>query len=61
MEEKYYSTGEAARILGLSKQTMIRYEEKGLFPKARRNALNRWREYTGKDISKLREIMGRGR
>ena len=60
-EERYYSAGEAARILGISRQTLIRYEEKGLFPRAKRNVLNRWREYTEKDISRLHEIMGRGK
>lgn len=57
---KYYSVNEVARILGISKQTIIRYEVKGVFPRARRNKLNDWREYTEKDISALKKIMGRG-
>ena len=59
--EKYYSVTETAQLLGISKQTLIRYENKNLFPAARRNALNGWREYTGEDIKKLRAIMGRTR
>lgn len=59
-ENKYYTAAEVARFLGISKQTLIRYEEKGIFPKPRRNAVNRWREYTGSDIEKLRKIIGRG-
>jgi DNA-binding transcriptional MerR regulator len=59
--EKYYSAEEAAKILGISKQTLIRYEQKGIFPKARRNALNGWREYTKGEIEKLKNIMGRNR
>ncbi len=58
--QKYYSANEVAKILSISKQTLIRYETKGVFPKARRNKLNRWREYTEKDIAALKKIMGRG-
>jgi DNA-binding transcriptional MerR regulator len=58
--EKYYSVNEVGRILSISKQTLIRYEAKGIFPKARRNKLNGWREYTEKDIAALKKIMGRG-
>lgn len=61
MKEKYYSVTETAQVLGISKQTLIRYENKKLFPAARRNALNGWREYTEDDIKKLRAIMGRAR
>ena len=58
--QKYYSANEVAEILGVSKQTLIRYETKGVFPRARRNKLNSWREYTEKDIAALKKIMGRG-
>ena len=58
--QKYYSINETAGALGISKQTMVRYESKGIFPKARRNKLNSWREYTEKDIMALKKIMGRG-
>ena len=61
MKEKYYSAETAAQLLGISKQTLIRYENKRLFPAARRNTLNGWREYTEDDIKKLRTIMGRTR
>ncbi|MFH0731412.1 MAG: MerR family transcriptional regulator [Candidatus Omnitrophota bacterium] len=58
--EKYYSVNEVAEILDISKQTLIRYEIKGIFPKAVRNKLNGWREYTERDIAALKKIMGRG-
>ena len=58
--EKYYSANEVASILSISKQTLIRYETKNIFPKARRSKLNSWREYTEKDIAALKKIMGRG-
>ncbi len=61
MKEKYYSVTQTAQLLGISKQTLVRYENKKLFPAARRNALNSWREYTEEDIKRLRAIMGRTR
>ena len=57
--EKYYSGTEVAKMLGISKQTLIRYENKKIFPRARRNAVNKWREYTLQDIKKLKKILGR--
>lgn len=58
-KKRYYSVREAAEILGVSKQTLLRYEKKGLFPQARRNPINKWREYTYSDIQKLIKILGR--
>lgn len=58
---RYYSATEAAQFLGISKQTLIRYENKKVFPGPKRNALNGWREYTEDEIKKLRDIMGRTR
>ena len=57
--EKYYTAEEVARLLSISKQTLVRYESKGIFPKARRNKVNEWREYTINDINHLRKILGR--
>lgn len=57
--EKYYSANEVARFLSISKQTLVRYETRRIFPKARRNKVNGWREYTISEISHLRKIMGR--
>ena len=57
--EKYYTATEAAKILGISKQTLIRYENKKIFPRARRSAVNGWREYALRDIKVLKKIMGR--
>ena len=58
-KERYYSTTEAAQFLGISKQTLIRYENKKIFPMPKRNAVNGWREYTEDEIRRLRAIMGR--
>jgi DNA-binding transcriptional MerR regulator len=58
-KRRYYTATEVADSLGISKQTLIRYEHKGIFPRPRRNALNHWREYTLEDIKKLKKLMGR--
>jgi len=60
-KEKYYSTTETAQFLGISKQTLIRYEKRDVFPRPRRNAVNGWREYTEDEIKRLKLIMGRAR
>lgn len=60
-KEKYYTATETAEILGISKQTLVRYENRKLFPAPRRNALNGWREYREDDIKRLKVIMGRER
>ena len=58
---KSYSPEQVASLLGLSKQTLIRYEKKGVFPKSHRNPVNRWREYTVEDIGKLKVILKSGK
>lgn len=55
---RFYIAQEAAQILGISKQTLCRYEKKGIFPKAARHPINHWRQYTQEDIAKLKAIMG---
>ena len=60
-KEKYYSAEKAAQFLGISKQTLIRYENKRVFPRPKRNAVNGWREYTEDEIVKLKSILGRTR
>jgi DNA-binding transcriptional MerR regulator len=59
MGKTYYTIEQAARELGISKQTIVRYEKRGLLPKARRNPINKWREYTLRDIKTLKKILGR--
>ena len=59
MQKRYHSTQEVARILGISKQTLLRYEKKKIFPKTRRNPINKRREYSLEEITKLKKIMGR--
>ncbi|MDD5553542.1 MAG: MerR family transcriptional regulator [Candidatus Omnitrophica bacterium] len=59
MQKPFHSTQEVARILGISKQTLLRYEKKKIFPKPRRNPINKRREYSLDDIMKLKKITGR--
>jgi prepilin-type N-terminal cleavage/methylation domain-containing protein len=54
-----YRINEVAKKLGISKQTLIRYEKKGIFPNSSRNRINHWREYTDEDIQKMARIIGR--
>ena len=54
-----YRVNEVAQKLGISKQTLIRYEKKGIFPHSNRNRINHWREYTEEDIQKMAHIIGR--
>jgi DNA-binding transcriptional MerR regulator len=59
MGKTYYTIEQVARELSISKQTIVRYEKRGLLPKARRNPINKWREYTLQDIKALKKILGR--
>lgn len=56
-KNKFLTIIEVAQELGISKQTLLRYEKKGIFPKARRHPVNKWRIYTLKDVEYLRRIL----
>jgi DNA-binding transcriptional MerR regulator len=56
---EYFSANEVAQALGISKQTLLRYEKKKIFPRAKRNLINKRREYTSSDIESLKRIIGR--
>jgi DNA-binding transcriptional MerR regulator len=57
IKNKLFTAQEIAGKLGISKQTLFRYEKKGVFPKARRNLINRWRQYSEEDLGRLSEII----
>jgi len=59
MEKRYLSVQEVAGRLAISKQTLLRYEKKGVFPSPKRNRVNGWREYTDSDLDKMKRILGR--
>jgi Tfp pilus assembly protein FimT len=57
---KIFRARQAAVKLGISKQSLIRYEKIGLVPKQRRNCINSWREYTQEDIENIKRILKKG-
>jgi len=57
--KEYHSPQDVARALGISKQTLMRYEKGKIFPKPRRNPVNNRREYTAEDIEKLKKVLKR--
>ncbi|OGX24139.1 MAG: hypothetical protein A3J51_06570 [Omnitrophica WOR_2 bacterium RIFCSPHIGHO2_02_FULL_45_21] len=56
LKNEFFTTWQVAKELGISKQTLFRYERQKVFPNPRRNLINRWRQYTQEDIQKLKEI-----
>lgn len=60
MSKSLYTPQEVARMLGVSKQTMFRYEKRKIFPAPHRNPINKRREYSQGDVERLRRILGRG-
>jgi DNA-binding transcriptional MerR regulator len=58
MQKAFFTTQEAASMLGISKQTLLRYEKKKIFPRTRRNPINKRREYSMNEIVKLKTILG---
>ena len=59
VKTKIYTAQEVADILGIHKRTLINYENKGVFPAAKRNPVNKWRQFSEKDVKKLRDILQR--
>jgi len=59
MKKHYLNPQDVAARLGISKQTLVRYEKKGVFPKPKRNPVNGWREYTESDLSRMSSVLGR--
>lgn len=57
--KRIYSTDEVASLVGISKQTLLRYEKKGIIPRPRRNPVNKWREFSEDDINRLKRTLGR--
>lgn len=59
--KKRYNIQEIADILGIYKGTIKNYEEKGIFPKAHRNPINKYREYSSQDLDILKRILLKGK
>lgn len=57
-ESKFWFTPQqVAEKLGISKQTLYKYEKKKVFPEPGRNLINHWRQYSQEDIKKLKELI----
>ena len=59
--KKRYNIQEVADILGIYKGTIKNYEAKGIFPKAHRNPINKYREYSSQDLDILKRILLKGK
>jgi MSHA pilin protein MshC len=57
---KIYKISQVAQKLGISKQTLVRYEKKGILPKSPRNHINSWRQYSEEDLRKMKLILRKG-
>lgn len=57
---KIYKIAQVAQKLGISKQTLVRYEKKGILPKSPRNHINSWREFTEEDVRRMKLILRKG-
>jgi len=59
-KQNYFNAQEIAEKLGISKQTLIRYEKRGVFPESRRKSGQTSGASIPKtDLGRLREILGR--
>lgn len=52
-----YRIQQVANILGVYKGTVINYEKRRIFPKARRHPINNYRIYTKEDVDKMTKIL----
>ena len=59
VNRKVMTVDQVASALGISKQTLLRYEKRGIVPKPFRNPINKWREYSQDDLKKCKRILGR--
>ena len=57
---KLYKTGELAEAVGLSPETVIKYESQGLIPPAYRDN-NNYRRYTERHRAELIRLLTEGR
>ena len=55
-KDELYKPTQAAKLLDISKSTLLRWEKEGLIKPAKRNYRN-YRVYTIKDIKEIREEM----
>lgn len=56
MKKKEYKLSQAAKKLGVHRDTVLYWEENNLIPKPRRNKGNNYRTYTMDEIRRIAEI-----
>ncbi len=61
ISNRKYNIQEVANMLGIYRGTIKNYESKGIFPKPRRNPINKYREYTPQEIDILKRILLKGK
>ena len=54
-----FSIGQAAKELGVSKETLRRWEAAGKVPKAKRDPMSNYRYWTQQDVERLKKMTGR--
>jgi len=52
----FYATRDVAHALGITEKTYVANEKKGIFPKAKRDPVSRYRVFTQDDIEELQHI-----
>ena len=57
----YLKTTEAAKVLGISKQTLLRWFSEGRVSDVEKRDRNGWRLFTDQDISRIRKWMNAAR
>lgn len=55
--EKHQSIGQVAKRVGVSTETLRRWEAEGLIPPARREFINHWRVWTDEEIEMIEGFM----
>jgi DNA-binding transcriptional MerR regulator len=57
-QEKEYTLKEAAKVLGVHRDSIIYWEKNNMIPKARRNPKNNYRVYTKEEILEIAKLRG---
>ena len=55
-DENLFQIGEIAKILGVTRKTILVYEEKGLLTPAVKDESTRYRYYTADNMTQIRSI-----
>ena len=53
----FLSVGQVARELGMSTETLKKWENAGLIPQAQRRHLNKWRYWSIEDFERIKQVV----